>query len=102
MCVVPPMISFHFDADCKPQPSSCRHLANQAQFYEKSENYGVAISSVPDNDNSDFLVQISAPINYGWTALGTGDKMDGSLMFIVFPTSSGDGKPILALALKCN
>jgi hypothetical protein len=31
-------------------------------------------------------MQISAPVSYGWAAVGTGDKMDKSLMFIIYPS----------------
>ncbi|KAJ9606481.1 hypothetical protein H2200_009442 [Cladophialophora chaetospira] len=65
-------------------------LGNQIQFYQKSEHFGVAITSTEDAGNADFLVQLSAPISYGWAALGTGDKMDKSLMFILYPSRHED------------
>ncbi|OAP56499.1 hypothetical protein AYL99_09678 [Fonsecaea erecta] len=69
-------------------------VAKQAQFYEKSENYGVAISSTGNNgkvDAEEFNLQISAPVSYGWAAVGTGNHMHDSLMFIIYPSGQGDG-----------
>lgn len=69
-----------------------RTLADQAQFYQKSENFGVAISSTQDEGNVDFRMQISAPTSYGWASVGTGDKMDKSLMFVIYPSGVDDGQ----------
>ncbi|OAL26718.1 hypothetical protein AYO22_04071 [Fonsecaea multimorphosa] len=72
---------------------SSHSLAKQAQFYEKSENYGVAISSTGNNGNvnaGEFSMQISAPVSYGWAAVGTGNHMHDALMFIIYPSADGD------------
>ena len=66
--------------------------ANQAQFYQTSENYGVAIASVPADGRVDLLMQISAPESYGWAAVGTGNKMDNSLMFIIYPSEQDNSQ----------
>ncbi|KIW24021.1 uncharacterized protein PV07_09760 [Cladophialophora immunda] len=69
-------------------------FAKQAQFYEKSENFGFAISSTGNNGNAaaeEFNMQISAPTSYGWAAVGTGDRMHDSLMFIIYPSGQGNG-----------
>ena len=65
---------------------------SQAQFYQRSENYGVALSSAPTDGNVDFFLQISAPVSYGWAAVGTGRRMKNSLMFIVYPSGQDDGQ----------
>lgn len=69
-----------------------RTLAGQAQFYQKSEDFGVAITSTQDEGNVDFRMQISAPVSYGWAAVGTGYKMDKSLMFVIYPSGLDDGQ----------
>ena len=75
-----------------PKALTTSTLANQVQFYQKSENFGVAISSTREAGNADFLLQLTAPVSYGWASVGTGDKMDESLMFIIYPSGQGDGK----------
>ena len=55
-----------------------------AQFYDESSKIGFALSTT---SNGDLLFQVSAPTSSGWGAIGTGDKMDGSLMFIIYPSS---------------
>jgi hypothetical protein len=71
--------------------------AEQAQFYQKSESFGVAVTSTNDDANAVFTLQVSAPVRYGWAAVGTGDRMDNSLMFIVYPSQT-EGETGLSLA----
>ena len=66
--------------------------AKQAQFYRKSGKYGFAITSAPADGGVDFLMQISAAESYGWAAVGTGNKMDNSLMFIIYPSGQDDSQ----------
>ena len=66
--------------------------AKQAQFYQKPENYGVAVASTPADVGVDFVVQISAPVSYGWAAVGTGRRMKNSLMLIIYPSERDDGQ----------
>jgi len=32
-------------------------------------------------------MQIAAPYSFGWAAVGTGNRMDGSKMFVIYPAS---------------
>ncbi len=41
------------------------------------------------NMNGDFWFSMAAPSKFGWMAVGTGDRMEGSLMFVAY----GDGTP---------
>ena len=67
-------------------------LANQAQFYQKTEGYGVAIASSSKDGNDTISLQISAPVSYGWAAVGTGRRMNNALMFIIYPSGLDDGQ----------
>lgn len=61
-----------------------------AQFVDTSSKLSLALSNADNvsTSSSDLLMQISAPISFGWGAVGVGDKMGGSLMFILYPSSS--------------
>jgi hypothetical protein len=63
-------------------------VAVQTQFVDRSAGLGFAISSVQNQSSTDVYFQISAPTSAGWGAVGTGDRMDGSLMFIIYPSDS--------------
>jgi hypothetical protein len=41
------------------------------------------------NINGDIWFSMAAPNKFSWIAVGTGEEMDGSLMFIAY----GDGTP---------
>jgi hypothetical protein len=55
------------------------------------------VTSTNDDANTVITQQVSAPVRYGWAAVGTGDRMDNSLMFIVYP-SQAEGDAGLSLA----
>ena len=65
--------------------------AKQAQFYEKGQDFGFAVTSTAADDGTHILMQLSAPTRYGWAAAGTGSRMDNSLMFILYPSGANDG-----------
>ncbi|KAK5399923.1 hypothetical protein LTR06_011422 [Exophiala xenobiotica] len=69
------------------------------QFYDKPAHLGFALSTFTSSTASgtgshqnELLFQLSVPSIAGWGAIGTGDKMDGSLMFILYPSIDSDGK----------
>lgn len=65
---------------------------DKVQFYDQSTTLGAAIASTVTDNGTQFLMQISAPISYGWVAIGSDHKMDKSIMFVIFP--SADGKRV--------
>ena len=65
-------------------------FGNDAQFYDSSANLGFALSTASNGSSTDLLFQISAPQSAGWGAVGIGDKMDGALMFIMYPSTHED------------
>ena len=65
--------------------------AEQVQFYRKPENFGVALSIQSTSNGSEVYMHIEAPASDQWAAVGTGDAMDGSLMFVMYPGEDGDG-----------
>lgn len=70
-------------------------LAQNAQFYDKSSNIGFALSTSANGSSGspfDLYFQLSAPKSSGWGAVGTGERMDHSLMFIVYPAQKDGGK----------
>lgn len=67
-------------------------LARHAQFFDRVSNVGLALSAARNGTLTDLLFQIPAPQNAGWTAIGTRDRMDRSLMFIIYPSSQSNGE----------
>jgi hypothetical protein len=41
------------------------------------------------NDSSDVFIYFTSPA-YSWVGVGFGDKMENSLMFIMYPNADGD------------
>lgn len=66
-----------------------------AQFYDTSSNLGFALSATYNASSTDLLFQLSAPKSAGWGAVGIGDKMDGALMFIMYPSTKDEGKSFI-------
>lgn len=73
---------------------STRAFGGGAQFYDISSNLGFALSTTQNATSTDLLFQVSAPKSAGWGAVGIGDKMDGALMFIIYPSTQDDGVTI--------
>ncbi len=71
------------ETDTEPSERSLG-LSSQVQFYDPASQYGFA-ATYPDPDGDILLMRISAPSTFGWVALGTGHKMRGALIFIIFP-----------------
>ncbi|KAI5456672.1 hypothetical protein BGZ63DRAFT_417644 [Mariannaea sp. PMI_226] len=46
--------------------------------------------SAATSGSGDVYIQIKAPTSYSWVALGTGSRMDGSKMFIVYTDGNGN------------
>jgi hypothetical protein len=42
-------------------------------------------------DTNDLIFRLSAPAEYDWVAIGVGAKMEGALMFMVYPAKNGTG-----------
>jgi len=70
------------------KPARC----GSAQFYDTTSQVGFALSTATDGASTDLQFQISAPQRVGWGAIGTGYRMAGSLMFIIYPSAQNDGK----------
>jgi len=75
------------------------------QFYDKPSHLGFALSTFTNSTGSgtgshqnELLFQLSVPASAGWGAIGTGDKMDGSLMFILYPSTDSEGKQVILSA----
>lgn len=66
--------------------------AGYVQFYELTSQLGFALSTTSNGSSTDLLFQLSVPERAGWGAVGLGDVMDGSLMFIVYPSSNKQSK----------
>lgn len=66
-------------------------FAGHAQFFNKHSNLGFTLSTMRNDTSTDLLFQISAPQRAGWGAVGTGYRMDRSLMFIIYPSGQGNG-----------
>ena len=64
------------------------------QFYDKGSDYGLALTSTTAGNGTSLFLQLSAPASFQWAAVGSGDKMDGSLMFLIYRSDDKDGKLI--------
>ena len=64
--------------------------AGDAQFYDTGSSLGFALSTTQNASSTDLYFQIAAPKSAGWGAVGIGDKMDGALMFIMYPSSENN------------
>ena len=71
--------------------------AGDAQFYDTGSNLGFALSTTQNASSTDLYFQIAAPKSAGWGAIGIGDKMDGALMFIMYPSSENNGMSLAFL-----
>lgn len=66
-------------------------LAGDAQFYDSSSKVGFAVSSAQNASSANLLFQLSAPQAAGWGAVGSGTRMDGALMFVIYASGKDDG-----------
>lgn len=55
------------------------------------EETGTQFSVNIANDSSDVFLYLSSPA-YSWVGFGFGEKMENSLMFIMYPNAKGDSK----------
>ena len=39
----------------------------------------------------DLKMQLTAPMSFGWGAVGIGSQMAGALMFMIYPSSNSQG-----------
>lgn len=46
-------------------------------------------SSTASSSSGNLFIRIQAPIEYQWVGLGTGDKMSGSTMFVIYQDGTG-------------
>lgn len=66
-------------------------LAGDAQFYDSSSKIGFAVSTAQNASSTNLLFQLSAPQAAGWGAVGSGTRMDGSLMFVIYASGKDNG-----------
>ncbi len=67
------------------------YVAGVAQFIDNSTNLSVAMSTFRNGSSNDLYTTLSVPQRYGWGAVGLGQKMDGSIMFVIYPSSDNTG-----------
>lgn len=60
--------------------------ANQIQYYNQNLNYSLALTSTLISNGTEVMIQLTAPASFGWAAVGTGAHMEGSIMFIIYPS----------------
>ena len=64
--------------------------AQQIQFYDQSTRFGFALTSTLLDNATQVYMQVSAPVSYGWAAVGTGTMMRDSTMFILYPSEDNE------------
>ncbi|KAF5233044.1 hypothetical protein FANTH_12721 [Fusarium anthophilum] len=47
-------------------------------------------SSTASSNSGNLFIRIQAPVEYQWVSLGTGDKMSGSTMFVIYQDGTGN------------
>lgn len=52
--------------------------------------------NIPSADATDYYISMTAPSNVGWAAIGIGNTMPNSLMFVIAPQSNNN----VSLAVK--
>ncbi|KAF4337980.1 hypothetical protein FBEOM_8142 [Fusarium beomiforme] len=69
-------------------------LASQTYYCNGKSNqicYSWAVpSSTASSSSGNIFIRLQAPVEYQWIGLGTGDKMSGSTMFVIYQDGSGN------------
>lgn len=65
--------------------------SSNSTFVHNIGSGSLAFAAVTAKDAGDFFFHFEAPAEYSWVAIGTGDKMDGSLMWIAYRSGNGTG-----------
>jgi hypothetical protein len=55
-------------------------------FAQNGVNITVSLTAV--EDTGDIFFVMAAPTGYDWVSFGLGDKMAGSIMFVMYPTTN--------------
>lgn len=92
--------SLHFAITFATSKSNASSVFNLP--LKQNLNYTFALN-IPDG-SSDLYFHLSGPTDYSWVAVGTGSRMENSLMIVLY--SSADGKsrsclPDILLVRKC-
>lgn len=62
----------------------------QVQWFDSSSKMAFALESAANGSSTDLYFQLSVPQEAGWGAVGIGDRMAGSLMFMIYPGTGSD------------
>lgn len=65
--------------------------SSASTFVYNTTRDSVVFAVIPVKNNGDVYLHMEGPADYGWLAFGTGDKMDGSRMWVIYRDSSGSG-----------
>jgi hypothetical protein len=69
------------------------------KYNEDSVNFTFTFTA---NRNGDLWFSMAAPSKFSWMAVGTGEEMEGSMMFVAFSNGSPTGMPQWLLRIKTN
>jgi hypothetical protein len=65
--------------------------SRNATFVHNTGSGSVAFTVAAIKDAGDLHFHLEAPAEYSWVAVGTGEKMDRSLMWIAYRNGNGTG-----------
>lgn len=72
--------------------STAQQTPAYSTFIHSTSNGNLTLALSAANDTGDVYIHFSAPAAYQWVGMGTGSKMDGSVMLIVYKNDSANGK----------
>jgi hypothetical protein len=75
--------------------------ASFSTFVYPTKEGNLTFSVNADASSGDVFFHLAAPASYQWVGVGTGSEMDGSVMWIVFPSSPLNG-PFISFALRAS
>ena len=60
-------------------------------FVHNTGSGSLAFAVTVAKNGGDMFFHLEAPAEYSWVGVGTGEKMDGSLMWIAYRSGNGTG-----------
>lgn len=74
--------------------------SSTSTFVHNIGSGSIAFAVTVAKDDEDIFFHLEAPAEYSWFGVGTGEKMDGSLMWIAYRNGNGTGKCLASVTLS--
>lgn len=66
-------------------------ITRSSTYVHKAGSGYLVFAVAAAKDDGRFFFHLEAPAEYSWMAIGTGDKMDGSIMMVAYRSSNETG-----------